>query len=266
MFRLLSGRFVHDMPSGQEAMIRAATCPAPALAQLCPELPELVCRLVDKALAFARHDRWLSAEAMRAAAADAYRLLHGEELTPSVLRAVASRIQISYPPDGTSDPCGPTALAPVASPRAMSPSPSAAASQGAYAKGLTGSGALPAPATLSFGGTWRFAAIAGFCLSVGVIVGIVAKRGSPEPLPTYPDAIREAAAPSPPPPPILLEPPAPPLASVAPTPSSLPAPLHPRPNASASPKLVSSPSPSASARRPAVPPNGPPAYDDFDHQ
>jgi eukaryotic-like serine/threonine-protein kinase len=243
------------MPTGQEAMIRAATCPAPALAQVCPDLPELLCRLVDKALSFGRQDRWPSAEVMRAAVADVYRMLAGEELTPSALRSVASRIQISFPPEGASDPCAPTALAPVPSPPVVA-SPSAGGSQGAYAKGLTGAGPSPSSPPLSFSG-WRFAVIAGFCLSVGVIVGILAKRSPPQPLPSYPDAVREAAAPSPPPPPVLLEAPAPSFAPVAPPPSSPPAPPHLRPNASGSPKSTPSPSASASAR---------PSYDDFDHQ
>jgi eukaryotic-like serine/threonine-protein kinase len=251
MFRLLSGRLVHDTPTGQEAMIRAATCAAPSLATISADIPEILSRLVDKALAFSREDRWPSAEAMRDAVNEVYRKLEAEDLAPNVLRSVASKIQISFPPEGAGDGCAPTALAPIASP----PRVSAQVSDGAYATGLTGSSVRPAP-TSSLAGTLRFAVVACLCLGVGAVVGLVAKHAPPVPLPSYPDAVREAAAPSPPPPPMMLESaaPAPPL---APSPSTRPAPPRPHPSATASPK----PSPSASASA-----KGHPPYDDFDRQ
>jgi serine/threonine protein kinase len=260
MFRLLSGRLVHETPTGQEAMIRAATCPAEPLAVVSPDLPPKVCRLVDKALAFSRENRWSSAEAMREAVADAYRALEGASIPPDALRSVASRILISLPPDGeaASDPCAPTALAPVASP----PRVPAQASDGAFATGLTGSASrrtIAAPVTP--GGIWRFAAVACLCLGVGAIVGVLAKRGQPDPAPPYRETVREAAAPAPPPPTVLENrvPTPSDSAPVAPPASASLAP-RPRPSASAASKAVSRPPsvPSASAKGR--------TYDDFDHQ
>ncbi len=253
MFRLLSGRFVHDLPSIQEAMIRAATCRAPPLGEAWPGAPKDVSRVVDKALAFARQDRWPSAEAMGEAVREAYRALEGIDLGPEVLRSVAAKIQISFPPDGASDPCAPTALAPAPSPARVEARMSDGASAGVYATGLTGSSSQP-PVTPSLGVTWRFVAIAVVCVGLGALMGVAARRGAPSPQPSHSDAIREAAAPSPPPPPPVVEIPAVPLppASVAPTPRHArtgPTPPKAAPSASAS---ASSPTP-----RP---------YDDFDRQ
>jgi eukaryotic-like serine/threonine-protein kinase len=264
MFRLLSGRLVHDTPSGQEAMIRAATATAPSLAEISPDVPEGLCRLVDRALAFSRDNRWPSAEAMREAVNDVYRTLQAEELDPQVLRSVASKIQISFPPEGAGDGCAPTALAPIASPPgapllpiASPPNASAQSSDAAYATGLTGSSPRPSGAP-AFGGTWKFALVASLCLGVGAVIGLVARRSPPVPLPSYPESLREAAAPSPPPPPVSLESAAPPPMP-APRPSpQLPLP-RPHPSASASPRPSPHPSASASAKAGAP-------YDDFDRQ
>jgi serine/threonine protein kinase len=260
MFRLLSGRLVHETPTGQEAMIRAATCPAEPLVVVSPDLPPKVCRLVDKALSFARESRWSSAEAMREAVAEAYRALEGASIPPDALRSVASRILISLPPDGevASDPCAPTALAPIPSP----PRVPAQASDGAFATGLTGSASrrtIAAP--VSSGGAWRFAAVACLCLGVGAIVGVFAKRGQPDPAPPYREIVREAAAP--PPPPALVAPdpvPVPPDPAPVAPPASASVPPRPRPSGSAANKAVSRPPPAASASAKGR------TYDDFDHQ
>jgi serine/threonine protein kinase len=259
MFRLLSGRLVHDTPTGQEAMIRAATCRAEPLGAIAPDLPHTVCLIVDKALAFAREDRWQSAEAMREAVGESYRTLEGTEMPPDALRSVASRILISLPPDGqaASDPCAPTALAPAASPPRLEAQPSDAA----YATGLTGSSSRAAASPVSAGGPWRFAAVACVCLGVGAIVGMIAKRGQPEPPPSYRDAMREAAAP--PPPPSVSDETAPPAPAPAPAPlpsASTAPPWRPRPSGSALVKAGQRPVPSASASAKGR------AYDDFDHQ
>ena len=66
LFVLLSGRFVHEGANPSELMVAAATQPAPPLARVAP-VPAPVGRVVDKALAFDKADRWESAAAMRAA-------------------------------------------------------------------------------------------------------------------------------------------------------------------------------------------------------
>ncbi len=67
MFRLLTGRTVHEATNHQEALIAAATLPAPRLNSVRADLPDSIAGIVDRALAFDPHDRWPDAEQMRQA-------------------------------------------------------------------------------------------------------------------------------------------------------------------------------------------------------
>jgi serine/threonine-protein kinase len=67
MFMLLSGRRVHEADSGTEQLIKNATCPAPPLQSVAPEVPAAVAAIVDRALAFDRSARWPDAAGMRSA-------------------------------------------------------------------------------------------------------------------------------------------------------------------------------------------------------
>ena len=67
MFRLLSGRLVHEATTGQEAVIAAATIPAPRLKSVREDLPDAMAALVDRALAFDPDERWKSAKQMQEA-------------------------------------------------------------------------------------------------------------------------------------------------------------------------------------------------------
>ena len=71
MFVLLSGRLVHGRRSLNEALIEAATRPAPPLSSVAPDVPEAVAAVVDRALAFEREQRWADAGAMREAVREA---------------------------------------------------------------------------------------------------------------------------------------------------------------------------------------------------
>ncbi len=64
VFRCLTGRTVHDVQGTGPSLIAAATNRAPRLASALPGAPEPLCTLVDKALAFDKHDRWSDADAM----------------------------------------------------------------------------------------------------------------------------------------------------------------------------------------------------------
>jgi serine/threonine protein kinase len=64
LFTLLSGRFVHEAPTVQEQLIRAATVPAPSIAALVPELSPSIAEVVDRALAFDKNARWPDARSM----------------------------------------------------------------------------------------------------------------------------------------------------------------------------------------------------------
>jgi serine/threonine-protein kinase len=67
IFRLLSGRDVHEAENSHQQLLRAATTPAPPLAAVAPLVPGAVCGVVDRALAFDRELRWESARQMRSA-------------------------------------------------------------------------------------------------------------------------------------------------------------------------------------------------------
>jgi len=71
MYTLASGRVVHEADTAIQALIKAATRPAPSLRDAVPEAPSQVVHVVDRALSFDRAARWPTAEAMRLAIADA---------------------------------------------------------------------------------------------------------------------------------------------------------------------------------------------------
>ena len=64
MFSLLSSQPVHDGATPEETLVLAATRPARSLAEAAPELPPPIVALVDKALRFAKSDRFRDARAM----------------------------------------------------------------------------------------------------------------------------------------------------------------------------------------------------------
>jgi len=64
MFRVLSGRRVHEAESEAELLMAMASRPAPPLAAVAPGAPEGVCAVVDLALAFTRDARYPDARTM----------------------------------------------------------------------------------------------------------------------------------------------------------------------------------------------------------
>jgi hypothetical protein len=79
MFTLLSGRYVHEAPSEQERLIASATKRAPPVASAAVSVPATVAAIVDRALAYAKEDRWADAAAMHAAVVVALDALGGPE-------------------------------------------------------------------------------------------------------------------------------------------------------------------------------------------
>lgn len=70
-FTLLAGRPVHRADSLQALLVTAATEPAPRLRDVCPDVPEAIAAVVDRALSFSKSERFESAEEMsRALTAD----------------------------------------------------------------------------------------------------------------------------------------------------------------------------------------------------
>ena len=64
-FSLVSGELVHNAESAQELMVKAATQPAKPLGVVAPHVMPSVAAIVDRAVAFRKEDRWVTASAMR---------------------------------------------------------------------------------------------------------------------------------------------------------------------------------------------------------
>jgi serine/threonine-protein kinase len=72
MFTCLSGAHVHEGSTGGELLVHAATRPAPHLQAVMPDVDGALARVVDRALAFDKADRWTSAREMQGAVAAAF--------------------------------------------------------------------------------------------------------------------------------------------------------------------------------------------------
>jgi len=88
MFSLLSGQFVHVGESATHLMVMAATQKARSLASVAGDVPPPVVDLVDRALAFAKADRWPSAAAMREAVANTHAAVCGAPMSRAPLVAL----------------------------------------------------------------------------------------------------------------------------------------------------------------------------------
>jgi serine/threonine protein kinase len=78
LFSILSGKLVHEAETAQEQAVYAATRRARPISSVAPDLPQEVCALVDKAIAFERAERWQTAAQMRDAIARVYKTLYAE--------------------------------------------------------------------------------------------------------------------------------------------------------------------------------------------
>jgi serine/threonine protein kinase len=92
MFRLLSGRGVHDGPTADEELTNARARPAPSLFTVAPEVSEEIARVVDCALAFSKDLRWSDARRMQAAVRQAHFALCGSPITLAQPLTVAETV------------------------------------------------------------------------------------------------------------------------------------------------------------------------------
>ena len=76
MLRLLTGRRVHDAKKPGDLLVLMATTPAPPVLSVAPEVPVDVAAVLDRALAFAKEQRYADAATMQA---DVRSLLRGEK-------------------------------------------------------------------------------------------------------------------------------------------------------------------------------------------
>jgi eukaryotic-like serine/threonine-protein kinase len=65
MFRLVAKRRIHEAQTETEMLLLMATTPAPPLASVAPDAPAWVCLIVDRALAFEKHQRYPDADTMQ---------------------------------------------------------------------------------------------------------------------------------------------------------------------------------------------------------
>jgi serine/threonine-protein kinase len=90
MFTLLSGHYVPQADTLEELVVFAATRPARLLATVADPMPPPVARVIDRALAFEKADRWPDARSMQEALDRAYEEVFGEPLTTAVAVRVAA--------------------------------------------------------------------------------------------------------------------------------------------------------------------------------
>jgi len=92
MFTLLTGEFVHEAGTVNEALVLAVTQPARSLGALRPELPSAVIDFVDRALAYDKHARWPDALAMQLGLREAYAALESDWDEATVLDEAAASL------------------------------------------------------------------------------------------------------------------------------------------------------------------------------
>ena len=90
LFKLLTGRHVHERRTREEVFGAAMTSPAPRLSEICVGMPASVCHVVDGALAFEKRKRFASARAMQAAARAAWQDIARAGDRPRILEAGSS--------------------------------------------------------------------------------------------------------------------------------------------------------------------------------
>ena len=111
---LITGQRIHNARTENEALILAATTPVPSVARVDPNLPIEVIKLIDKALAWDRRNRYDDALAMREAVLETLALLEGH--APPVAAPVAvAPAQVAPAPVAYGAPQAPAApVAPAA--------------------------------------------------------------------------------------------------------------------------------------------------------
>ena len=113
-FRVLAGRTVHPAEDALAICARMAKEPAPKLRSVAPQVSAETAAVIDRALEFAREDRWPDAATMRAAVDDAIEALGGATITiDSGMIEVSERLE---PRHGTPRPSEPRQPAPASAP------------------------------------------------------------------------------------------------------------------------------------------------------
>jgi len=95
MFRLITGQHLYPTDNELQLIMQMATEPAPVVRSVCPGLPEEMARVIDRALAFNREQRYPDAASMRA---DVLRVLGEEQPSSAPAPALPPRGVPGAPP------------------------------------------------------------------------------------------------------------------------------------------------------------------------
>jgi eukaryotic-like serine/threonine-protein kinase len=117
MWQSLTGTLVHDGRTANEELLSAMTKPAPPLASVLPDVSPAVAHVVDRALAFEKEKRWLSAERMQEGVRRAYHDRHGKPITTAPKMTVPESVpnRTLGPTSSLASAKRPTTARPVAS-------------------------------------------------------------------------------------------------------------------------------------------------------
>jgi eukaryotic-like serine/threonine-protein kinase len=94
MFRALTGRAIHDGRTPADRLFQAMKDRAPSLSVIAPHMPVWIVGVVDKALSFAKEDRFGSAEEMRVAVRSTYAQLRQQAVRVKAAPGTASMDQV----------------------------------------------------------------------------------------------------------------------------------------------------------------------------
>jgi eukaryotic-like serine/threonine-protein kinase len=97
-FRVLTGRRVHEGDSPVEVVLKMGSLPAPRLRDVAPNVSERVAKIIDRALAFRRDDRYSDAATMRADVRDALAALDPKSGPKTSVEVDAAPIVAGRPP------------------------------------------------------------------------------------------------------------------------------------------------------------------------
>jgi serine/threonine-protein kinase len=160
MFELTAGHDVHDASSPQELLAKMLTTPAPPLARAAPQAHPDLCKIVDRALAFDRDQRYPDARSMQRdvralregkplpqAAAPATRVDAPPARSAALVAAAATVVSERMPPVASAPVASVASVASVApvAPVASAPVPPAAVSEPTPPPAVMSSPKLPPP-------------------------------------------------------------------------------------------------------------------------
>ncbi len=181
LFTLLTGEYVHAGDNPSQLLVRSATERARPIASVQPDVPAAVARVVDRALAFDREDRWASAGEMREALAQACVEATGAPVAPLPVGAAGARGDDDAPGSGEPGSAAAVASASTATSGRGVVSDStatsagvaathAAAASGRRARTLSRLGVLVVAGAVAGGGfalyRWAYAPRARYCLEL----------------------------------------------------------------------------------------------------